>query len=86
LWITTKTGFDVVRGLVEKVEYENRSKKRKRGFSRDRETPLKELTRFMPSVAKKSSQNALERFFPELKEAARMSRRAFSHARQRIKG
>jgi hypothetical protein len=71
--------------MVEKAECESRSKKRRRGFSRERETPRKEPARFTPSVAKESSQNALERFFPKLKEAARASRRAFSHARRRIK-
>ena len=34
---------------------------------------------------KESSQNALERFFPKIKEAAHMSRQAFSLARQKVR-
>jgi hypothetical protein len=40
---------------------------------------------FMLSMAKGSTQNALERFFPKTKEATPMSRQAFSQARQKVK-
>jgi hypothetical protein len=48
--------------------------------------PFKKLMRFMPGMAKESSQNALERFFPKIKEATHMSQQAFSQARQKVKG
>jgi hypothetical protein len=45
-----------------------------------------ELVYFMLSMVKQSSQNALERFFPQLrKEYIHMSQQAFSAARQKIK-
>jgi hypothetical protein len=45
-----------------------------------------ELIYFMLSMVKESSQNALERFFPQLrKEHIHMSQQAFSAARQKIK-
>jgi hypothetical protein len=75
----------MVRDLLEKAEYENRSKKRKQDFSRNRKMPFKKLMYFMLSMVKESSRNALERFFPKLKETVRMSRQAFSPARQKIK-
>jgi hypothetical protein len=70
---------------LEKAGYESRSKKRKQDFSRDRKMPFKKLTRLALGVAKESAQNALERFFPKIKEAARMSRRAFSQARRKVR-
>jgi hypothetical protein len=68
--------------LSGKAGYENRSKKRTQDFSRDRETSFKKLTRLTPSQARESSRNALERFFPKIKEAAHLTRRAFSLARR----
>jgi hypothetical protein len=47
--------------------------------------PFKKLMYFMLSLVKESSQNALERFFPKLKEAIHMSQQAFSLARQKVK-
>jgi hypothetical protein len=47
--------------------------------------PFKKLMYFMLGMVKKSSQNALERFFPKIKEAVRMSQQAFSQARQKVK-
>jgi hypothetical protein len=47
--------------------------------------PFKKLMRFMLGMVKESSQNALERFFPKMKEATHMSQRAFSLARQKVK-
>jgi hypothetical protein len=47
--------------------------------------PFKKLIWFMLSMVKESSQNALERFFPKLKEAVHMSRQAFSLARKKVK-
>jgi hypothetical protein len=47
--------------------------------------PFKKLMYFMLNMVKKSSQNALERFFPKIKEAVHMSRQAFSLARQKVK-
>ncbi|MDR0628341.1 MAG: hypothetical protein LBG24_01600 [Treponema sp.] len=76
----------MVRDLLEKPEYENRSKKRKQDFSRNRKMPFKKLMYFMLGMVKESSQNALERFFPKLKEAVRMSQQAFSLARQNPQG
>jgi hypothetical protein len=70
---------------VEKADYENRSKKRKQYFSRNRKMPFKKLMWFMLSMVKESSQNALEWFFPKIKEATHMSQQAFSQARQKVK-
>jgi hypothetical protein len=67
------------------VDYENRSKKRKQDFSRNRKTPLKKMMRLTLSPVKESSRNALEQFFPKIKEVARMTRRAFSLARRKMK-
>ncbi|MDR2433427.1 MAG: transposase, partial [Treponema sp.] len=47
--------------------------------------PFKKLMWFMLSMVKESSQNALERFFPKIKEAVHMSQQAFSLARQKVK-
>jgi hypothetical protein len=47
--------------------------------------PFKKLMWFMLSMVKESSQNALERFFPKIKEAIHMSQQAFSLARQKVK-
>jgi hypothetical protein len=47
--------------------------------------PFKKLMWFMLSMVKENSQNALERFFPKIKEATRMSQQAFSLARQKVK-
>jgi hypothetical protein len=66
-------------------EYESRSKKRREDFSRNRKMPFKKLMAFMLGMVKESSQNALERFFPKLKEATRMSQQAISLARQKVK-
>jgi hypothetical protein len=68
-----------------KAAYELRSKKREQDFTRNRKMPFKKLMRFMPGMVQESSRNALGRFFPEIKEAVRMSRQAFSLARQKVK-
>ena len=47
--------------------------------------PFKKLIFFMLGMVKESSQNALERFFPKIKEAVHMSQQAFSLARQKVK-
>jgi hypothetical protein len=47
--------------------------------------PFKKLMWFMLSLVKESSQNALERFFPKIKEAVHMTQQAFSLARQKVK-
>ena len=47
--------------------------------------PFKKLMWFMLSMVKESTQNALERFFPKIKEAVHMSQQAFSLARQKVK-
>jgi hypothetical protein len=52
--------------LLEKAGYENPSTKRKLDFSRKRKMPFKKLIRFMFSMIKESSQNALEGFFPKI--------------------
>jgi hypothetical protein len=70
---------------LEGTAYENRSKKREQDFSRERKMPFKKLIWFMLGTVKESSQNALERFFPKIKETAHMSRQAFSMARQKVK-
>jgi hypothetical protein len=80
-----KTCFETVRNLSGKADYENRSKKQTQDFSRNRKTPFKKLMWFMLNMAKESSQNALERFFSKIKEAARMTRRALSLARGKVK-
>jgi hypothetical protein len=56
-----KMCFEIVRNLSGKADYENRSKKRTQDFSRNRKTPFKKLMRLTLSLAKESSQNALER-------------------------
>jgi hypothetical protein len=80
-----KNCFETVRNLLEQAEYENRSKKRKQDFSRKRNIPFKKLMWFMLGMVKESTQNALERFFSKIKETTRMSRQAFSLARQKVK-
>jgi hypothetical protein len=80
-----KTCFETVRNLVEKAGYERRSKKRRQDFSRNRKMPFKKLMWLMLSLVNESSQNALERFFPKIKEAIHMSQRAFSLARRKVK-
>jgi hypothetical protein len=70
---------------LENASYESRAKKRKQDFSRDRKMPFKKLMWFMLSMVKESTQNALERFFPKIKEATHMSQQAFSQARQKVK-
>jgi hypothetical protein len=40
---------------------------------------------FMLSMVKESSQKALKRFFPKIKEALPMTEQAFSLARQKVK-
>ncbi|MDR0375925.1 MAG: hypothetical protein LBH85_09455 [Treponema sp.] len=58
-----------------KADYENRSKKKRtQDFSRNRKTPFKKMMWLTLSLVKESSQNALERFFPKIKEAAHMTR------------
>jgi uncharacterized protein YifE (UPF0438 family) len=47
--------------------------------------PFKKLMCFMLSMVKESAQNALEQFFPQIKEAVHMSQQAFSQARQKVK-
>jgi hypothetical protein len=47
--------------------------------------PFKKLMYFMLGMVKESTQNALERFFPKIKEATHMSQQVFSHARQKVK-
>jgi hypothetical protein len=79
-----KTCFEAVRDLLEKADYESRSKKQRHDFSRNRKMPFKKLMWFMLSLVKESSQNALERFFPKIKEAIHMSQQAFSLARQKV--
>ena len=71
--------------MAEKAAYKRRSKKRRQDFSLERKMPFKKLIWFMLSMVKESSQNALERYFAQLKEAAHMSRQAFSEARQKVK-
>jgi hypothetical protein len=80
-----KTCFETVRNLLAQADCENRSKKRRQDFSRERKMPFKKLIWFMLSMVKESSQNALERFFPKIKEAVHMSRQAFSQTRQKVK-
>jgi hypothetical protein len=70
---------------VEKAGYESRSKKSKQDFSRNRKTPFKKLMWLMLSMVRESSQNALERLFPKIKEAVHMTQQAFSQARQKVK-
>jgi hypothetical protein len=77
--------FENVRNLLEQEDYESRSKKREQDFSRNRKMPFKKLMQFMPGMVQERTQNALERFFPKIKEAVRMSRQAFSVARQKVK-
>ncbi|MDR0760595.1 MAG: IS4 family transposase [Treponema sp.] len=80
-----KTCIETIRNLLEKADYESRSKKRKQDFSRNRKMPFKKLMWFTLSLVKESSQNALERFFPKIKEAIHMRQQAFSLARQKVK-
>jgi hypothetical protein len=68
-----KNCLELVHGLLEKADYKNRSKKRKQDFTRERKMPFKKLMYFMLSLVKESSQNALERFFPKIKEAIHLT-------------
>ena len=72
--------------MVETAEYEARSKKREQDFSRKRKMTFKKLIWFMLNMVNESSQNALERFFPKIKEAVHMSQQAFSLARKKVNG
>jgi hypothetical protein len=65
--------FETVRNLSGKADYENRSKKRTQDFSRNRKMSFKKLMWFMLNLVKGSSQNALERFFPKIKEAVHLT-------------
>jgi hypothetical protein len=66
--------------------FQRRAKKREQDFTRNRKMTFTELVYFMLSMVKESSQNALERYFPQLgKEQISMSQQAFSAARQKIK-
>jgi IS4 transposase len=81
-----KNCIEALIGLVKQKRYEQRSKKRKQDFTRKRKMTFNELIYFMLSMVKESTQNALERVFPQLKkENLYMSRQAFSAARQKIK-
>jgi hypothetical protein len=72
--------------LAKQKRYELRSKKRKQDFTRKRKMSFTEIIYFMLSMVKESTQNALERVFPQLKkENLYMSQQAFSAARQKIK-
>ncbi|MDR2630053.1 MAG: hypothetical protein LBC60_03930, partial [Spirochaetaceae bacterium] len=79
------TCFEMILWLLEQADYESRSKKRIQDFTRNRKMPFKHLMFFMLSMVKESSQNALERFFPKMKQAMHMTQQAFSLARQKIK-
>jgi len=71
---------------VKQKSYERRSKKREQDFTRKRKMTFTEIIYFMLSMLKESTQNALERVFPQLqKENLDMSQQAFSAARQKIK-
>jgi hypothetical protein len=66
--------------------YEMRARKRKQDFTRKRKMTFRELIYFMVGMIKESSQNALERFFPQIgKMHVHMSQQVFSAARQKIK-
>jgi hypothetical protein len=80
-----KNCFETVRALLEEAAYKIRSKKREQDFTRNRKMPFKKLILFMLGMVKESSQNALERFFPKLKDAIHMSQQAFSLARRKVK-
>ena len=67
-----KTCVGEVRYLVEAAEYEDRPKKRKQDFSGKRKMPFKKLMWFTLSLLNESARNALERFFPKIKEAVHM--------------
>jgi hypothetical protein len=72
--------------LAKKKCYEHRSKQRPQDFTRKRKMGFTEIIYFMLSMVKESTQNALERAFPQLqKENLFMSQQAFSAARQKIK-
>jgi hypothetical protein len=71
---------------VNQRGFQQKAKKRKQDFTRNRKMTFAELVYFMLSMVKESSQNALECFFPQLgKEYIHMSQQAFSAARQKIK-
>jgi hypothetical protein len=80
-----KTCLEEVRVLVGATEYESRSKKRRQDFTRKCKMPFKKLICFMFGMVKECSQNALERYFPKIKRATRMSRQASSLTWQKVK-
>jgi hypothetical protein len=72
--------------LARQEAYEWRAKKRQQDFTRNRKMTFTEIIYFMLTIVKESSQNALERVFPQLrKENLHLSQQAFSAARQKIK-
>jgi hypothetical protein len=70
---------------VDSKDFENRSKKRARDFTRNRKMGFKRLIYFLLSMIKESSQNALERYFAKNGEDIFMTQQAFSLARQKLK-
>ena len=80
-----KNCIEALIGVVKQKSYERRSKKRKQDFTRKRKMAFNEILYFMLGMVKESTQNALERVFPQLKkENLHMSQQAFSAARQKI--
>ena len=63
-----KNSIEALIGLVKQKGYERRSKKRGQGFTRKRKMTFTEIVYFMLSMAKESTQNALERVFPQLQK------------------
>src|SRR5215467_216192 len=81
-----KNCIEILIGLLQQKSYEHRSKKREQDFTRQRKMMFKEIIYVMLLMLKCSTQNALERVFPQLqKENLCMSQQAFSKARQKIK-
>jgi hypothetical protein len=73
-------------GLINGQRYKQRSRKWEQDFTRKRKMSFTELVWFMLDMVKASSQNALERFFPQAGKAdVHMTQQAFSAARQKIK-
>jgi hypothetical protein len=47
-----KKCLEEIRSLIEKKDYENRPKKRRQDFSRERKIPFKKPMYFMPGMVK----------------------------------
>ena len=75
---------ELVRNLLERSDYELRSKKREQDFSRNRKMTFKNLMWFMLG-GKGNTQSALDRYFAKTETTTHMTQQAFSLTRQKVR-